>query len=183
MSGDADARRMERREIAVLRSLGFGNPYRPHGSWPSHVEGPERHADDAAAHPQARRRPRTAAQLREMLRNAARARPARRRCAVDGRGRARCVGPAGARHHGAAQPDDLRARRRSAAARILLGGHRFRTLALSGAGRGRREDHRHPAGQGPAAPVYAEQQRDASISATGCARRCSCPSPSGSTCC
>lgn len=25
---DADARRMERREIAVLRTLGFGNPYR-----------------------------------------------------------------------------------------------------------------------------------------------------------
>jgi probable rRNA maturation factor len=25
---DADARRMERREIAVLRALGFGNPYR-----------------------------------------------------------------------------------------------------------------------------------------------------------
>lgn len=26
---DADARRMERREIAVLRTLGFGNPYLP----------------------------------------------------------------------------------------------------------------------------------------------------------
>jgi probable rRNA maturation factor len=26
---DADARRMERREIAVLRNLGFSNPYRP----------------------------------------------------------------------------------------------------------------------------------------------------------
>ncbi|HMA12977.1 MAG TPA: rRNA maturation RNase YbeY [Steroidobacteraceae bacterium] len=26
---EADARRMERREISVLRALGFGNPYRP----------------------------------------------------------------------------------------------------------------------------------------------------------
>ena len=56
--------------------------------------------------------PKDRAQLRELLRNAAARGPARRRCAVDGRRRAGCVGPAGARHHGAAQPDDLRARRR-----------------------------------------------------------------------
>ncbi|MGC4029733.1 MAG: rRNA maturation RNase YbeY [Steroidobacteraceae bacterium] len=40
---DADARRMERREIAVLRGLGFPNPYIPRDAAPARVRAGVRH--------------------------------------------------------------------------------------------------------------------------------------------
>ncbi len=58
---------------------------------------------------------------------------------------------AGARHHGAARADGVRAARRARGAHPA-GGGRVRPLALSGDGRGPRRHRRDPAREGPAAP-------------------------------
>jgi probable rRNA maturation factor len=89
--------------------------------------------------------------------------------------------PAGARHHGAAAADGVRAARRSDRAHPA-GGHRIRPLALSGARRRSRRRGRHPAGQGPAA-ADRRRHEPSSTCASSCGRWCSCRSPSASTCC
>ena len=99
------------------------------------------------------------------------------------RRRARGRGPQGARHHGAARADGVRAARAIRSARILPVVVESGPLALAGDGRGPRRHRRHPARQGPAAPHHGARRASASTSASTCARRCSCRSPSASTCC
>ena len=116
----ADARRMERREIAVLRRLGFANPVpeprgAPDGQGPQH----HRRAGSSAS-------PRDWPPSRRTARSCSRccARPASA-ALLDADALAMLEGvldgggPAGARHHGAARADGVRAARRVALARIL----------------------------------------------------------------
>ena len=104
-----DARRMERRESRIVTALGFPDPYAGTG------EGLRSAHLGQQGQPKAplldrigawiARKPEDRDELIELLRASHAARPARRGCARDDRGRAPGLRDAGARHHGAALAD------------------------------------------------------------------------------
>ena len=133
---ESDARRMERREIAVLRALGFDNPYR---------RAPM--SDDKSPTQKILRRirkftaPKDRAQLRELLRNAGHAGllDADALSMVEG---VLDVSDLQVRDIMVPHNQMISVQRRRSAAAGAVGRHRFRALALSRAGAGWRQDHR-----------------------------------------
>ena len=148
---------------AILRRLGFADPYvLPTGRCASRGRmelastGAPRMNDPPKPSLLERlsalllREPEDRDQLIALLHSALRAQPARRRRAVDDRGRAAGVRDAGARHHDPARADG-RHRHQRAGRELHSARDRDRALALPGHRREPRRRDRHPAGQGPAA--------------------------------
>ena len=189
---DHDTRRATRARWKRARrrssaALGVPDPYaaaraprRAADRWTTTTDktGPADAARAAVRVPDARARgPRGAARAAARR---VRAQAARRRRAVDDRGRAAGLRDDGARHHDPARADGRRVDRRRSR-RVHPAGARDRALALSGDRREQGRRRRHPARQGAAQLLRAA--RRPSTCATRCGRRCSCPSRSGSTCC